>query len=660
MQAVTILARAIHFASILSLTGIFVFLAVVAEPALARSVPADAPEFRRTLRRLAWASLAVALLSGALWLILEARSMSGRSFADVFSQHIIGVVLTRTQFGRVWELRLILVLLLPTLIVAGDHLGRRRGADMLGWATLLLGGAVAAALAWAGHAGATQGVDGEIHVVSDALHLLAAGAWLGALVPLALLFARAIGDWAWLGVAREATRRFSLLGIASVGTLLVTGTVNSWFLVGGVPGLLGTLYGRLLLVKLALFAAMVGIAAVNRRRLTPQLHEGVAPTTALKHLRRNALIETALGLAVLAVVGALGTEPPGAHLPPDWPLPFRLDLDAFPPSPALNREAIVYGIGIAAGLAALVLAALRRRHRWLVAGVGLALVVGFGRVPFAWMLEDAYPTTFYRSPVAYDAPAIVAGALHYADQCGQCHGADGHGDGPGARDLPVRPADLTAPHLFAHREGDLFWWISAGRNNGAMPGFSAVLSERERWELVDFIRARAAGVQANILLPLVTPGPAPTAPDFAFEQAGRQETLRAVSEKAPVLLVLYSLPGSLARLTALDAARDRLEQGGLRIVAVPVDAEAPTRSRAAPALPDFAVSTGAETAAAYSLFEGAGGGPCEFLIDRAGLLRTRWRADSTIGLAPPEELLAQLERLARLPLARRASHIHSH
>ena len=660
MQAVTILARAIHFASILSLAGVFVFLAIVAEPALARSAPSDAPAFRGALRQLAWASLAAAVLSGALWLMLEACSMSDRSLADVFSQDVIGVVLTRTRFGRVWELRSALGLVLAALIVVGDRLGRRRGADMLGWATLLLSAAVVVALAWAGHAGATQGGEGKIHVVSDALHLLAAGAWLGALVPLALLFARAIGDWAWLGVARDAARRFSVLGIASVGTLLVTGTVNSWFLVGGVPGLLGTPYGRLLLLKLALFAAMVAVAAVNRQRLTPQLHEGVAPTVALRRLRRNALIETALGLAIVMVVGTLGTEPPGAHLSPHWPLPFRLDLDAFPPSPALNREAVLYGVGIALGVAALLLAALRRRHRWLIAGIGLAIVVGFGRVPLAWMLEDAYPTTFYRSLAPYDAPSIVAGSLHYADQCSQCHGVAGHGDGPAARDLPVRPADLTAPHFFAHREGDLFWWISVGRNNGTMPGFSDVLGERERWEIVEFIRARAAGAQPNILLPLVTPGAAPAAPDFAFEQAGRQDTLRAASEREPVLLVLYRLPGSLPRLNALDAARDRLERAGLRLLAVPVDPEAATKSGAVTPLPNFAVSTGPETAAAYTLFEGAGGGPCEFLVDRAGLLRARWKADTTIGLAPPEELQAQLDRLARLPLARRASHIHSH
>ncbi|HWG80211.1 MAG TPA: hypothetical protein VN681_10580, partial [Stellaceae bacterium] len=160
MEPVTVVARAVHFAATLSLLGVFVFLAVVAEPVLARARLADQTAFRRSLRRVAWASLVVALLSGALWLVLEARSMSGRSLADVFSQDVIGVVLTRTRFGRVFEIRLALLLLLAAILAIGDRFHGQPVGALLRWGAVLLGGGFAAALAWAGHAAAAQGVEG--------------------------------------------------------------------------------------------------------------------------------------------------------------------------------------------------------------------------------------------------------------------------------------------------------------------------------------------------------------------------------------------------------------------------------------------------------------------------------------------------------------------
>ena len=57
----------------------------------------------------------------------------------------------------------------------------------------------------------------------------------------------------------------------SVGALIATGIVNGWILAGSAPALVGTDYGRLLLAKVALFLAMVAVAAINRLRLTPRL-----------------------------------------------------------------------------------------------------------------------------------------------------------------------------------------------------------------------------------------------------------------------------------------------------------------------------------------------------------------------------------------------------
>jgi putative copper resistance protein D len=153
-------------------------------------------------------------------------------------------------------------------------------------------------------------------------HLLAAGAWLGGLPALAMLLARAhrTDDAAWQRLTVDATRRFSWLGVVSVAALLASGIINSWNLLGGPRDLLTTDYGRLVLLKIGLFVAMLGIAAANRFHFTPRL----PAAGALRALQRNSLAETGLGLCALLLVGVLGTLSPSGHahstnaqVPPD-------------------------------------------------------------------------------------------------------------------------------------------------------------------------------------------------------------------------------------------------------------------------------------------------------------------------------------------------------
>ncbi len=151
-----------------------------------------------------------------------------------------------------------------------------------------------------------QAAAGELHLASDLVHLVAAGAWLGGLPALALLLASAA---AAAGAGRARRRRFSLLGIVAVGALLASGLINSWNLLSGPRDLIATGYGRLLFLKIGLFAAMLGIAAVNRFYLTPR----VTATHARRSLMRNSMAETALGLGIVFLVGALGTMQPTAH-----------------------------------------------------------------------------------------------------------------------------------------------------------------------------------------------------------------------------------------------------------------------------------------------------------------------------------------------------------
>ena len=325
MSEFIVLTRAIHFGAVLWLFGEFVLYAVVAGPAL-RSVSAHAStgsrELERRLIRVAGGCVAMSVASSIAWLLLEAANMSGTPLAVAISGHTLDVVVRETLFGRIWVVRLALSLLLSAALWFAWRRQSGRKDAILRIGGTLLAGAYAATLAWTGHAVADTGADRFIHLGSDAVHLIAAGAWVGALPGLTSLLKRA-GDLTrpeGFTLAVSATGRFSTLGMFSVSALVVTGLVNTWYLVGSVATLLGTDYGRLLLGKLLLVAMMIALAAINRLVLAPRLATS-APTTigspsrrALAQLRRNTLLEMAGGIAVVGIVAALGVAMPAVHM----------------------------------------------------------------------------------------------------------------------------------------------------------------------------------------------------------------------------------------------------------------------------------------------------------------------------------------------------------
>jgi copper resistance protein D len=304
--------RFLHFAATVSLSGVVIFHTFVGAPALSAGDAAMARLIAGRLARLAWGSLVLAVITAGASLLVQASSMGERSLTDLWSDDLVATVLLDTDFGHVWLARLALVVLLaaalhPPWFGAPPPAWRRRAA-------LALAAAYVAALAFAGHAATGDGIEGVIHQAADVLHLIAAAAWLGALVPLAIVLgaAKDTGDRSTLAVVRTATLRFSTLGVVSVGTVLATGIVNTFELTGSWAALLGTAYGRLLLLKIALFLAMLAIAAINRVRLTPRLVAGGAVAgPAVRQLRTNALTEAVIGALILLIVAMLGTLPPG-------------------------------------------------------------------------------------------------------------------------------------------------------------------------------------------------------------------------------------------------------------------------------------------------------------------------------------------------------------
>lgn len=118
----------------------------------------------------------------------------------------------------------------------------------------------------------------------------------------------------WLAVLRDALPRFSRVGCAAVALVALTGITNTAILVGSIDGLTGTPYGRLLLVKIALFLLMVAVAVVNRFILTPWIGQEAMPITGTAALALTVGVEQMLGLGILVVVSILGTWPPAMHM----------------------------------------------------------------------------------------------------------------------------------------------------------------------------------------------------------------------------------------------------------------------------------------------------------------------------------------------------------
>ena len=613
---------------------------------------------------LVWARalLLAAIVFGLASLAWQAAVLEGRVGAALDPAALLRVLL-ETQAGHVWLARhgLLIVLaawvaLVPERDDETDWLAARGQAALLGVAALVLVGA-------AGHAAAVE--PGTLAALAvDGLHLLAAGIWIGALLPLAALLRRTMTE---AGAdarpyAVVAARRLSRTSLVAVLVLAATGAANAWTFVGSVGGLLGTPYGRLLLIKLSVLAPILALAVANRRRLLPAL-SGEAVTVgrpALRTLAGFVKIEAALALALLAVVAAMGLTAPARHEQPIWPLPFRLTLAAIDAAGA--RLPVLIGSQVAiVGLVGLAVSALVRAGRQLIAVAGLALLVAGLALALPPLAVDAYPTTYRRPDLPYHATSIARGADLYRRDCAACHGPAGAGDGRDARGLPRPPADLRSPHTGQHTAGDLYWWITTGIARAGMPAFGQRLGDEERWSLVNFVRALGSAEAAKALGTSVEPDrPWLVAPDFSFTVGPMPARSLRDYRGRNVVLVLYTLPASRPRIERLAAAYEFLNGLGTELIAVPQDAAPDAiRSLAGDVRMFFPIATGGaeDIMAAYSLFTRAA--HAEFVIDRQGYVRARW---ATAG-APERDinlLLGDLHQLnqEKIAIAPADEHVH--
>jgi putative copper resistance protein D len=627
--------------------------------------PADKPTARRWQRRLArstrWLA-ALVLLSGVAALGWQVTVVTGRPDGAADGAAWLRL-LGATHFGTVWLLRHAILLLLAALVLSRES--DESPPDWLAWrieAALLAVTGVGVA-AWAGHAVAVDPTS-ALPALVNAVHLVATGAWLGALPALALLLIAASREDGADGrpFAVLAARRFSTWALAVMTVIVVTGVWNAWNEVGSVPGLVGTAYGRLVLLKVALLLPVLALAAWNRSGLLPRLGgDGAAVgRPAMRSLAAFVAVEAVVGAALVVVAAALALTPPGRHTTPDWPFSFRLAPDVTWNFPGVKTQVFIGAQILLVGVLALIAGCFIRRWRPLtLAGAAVLLVAG-AQQALPPLAIDAYPTTYRRPSVSYNAASVAHGASLYRVHCANCHGSAGRGDGPASAGLLRRPADLTAPHTNDHTAGDIFWWLTHGVGT-VMPAFGAQLPEDDRWDLINFLRALSVGEAARSLTYIDRPeSPRLTAPDFTFVTGPAQTTLKGYRGRQPVLLVLFTLPSSRARLSQLSLAYNDLRSFNAAVIAVPMDGGEKILSRigASPRILFPVATEGAEDiVSTYLLFRRTRGpegalpsepvpSHMEFLIDRSGYLRARWLPGGPRpGWSDIKVLLAEIQAL---------------
>ncbi len=636
-------AQWVHLTLCLLLTGGFFLLLLAGRPATG---------FMRRWEQhvLCWARwlVIVALVSGVAVLSAQTGLFEGRPEAALEPRAIWHAMLD-TRPGFLWIVRHgLLIVLAAFLFLGGDVSARQNWIAARGEAFLLTAPALVL-IGSSGHLAATS--ESLWPQAIDMVHLLGAGIWAGGLPPLALLLYGASQNAAADPYAARTMRRFSCVALITVLILAGSGIASAWLLVGGVAGLVGTIYGYLLLAKFAVLVLALLLAAAGRAMVLTLSSPTAAKSFATA--RRMALfiaIEAGLMLVVLGLATAMTVTTPALRDDPVWPWPVRISHDALPEVPVLQRLTqlpIAYMLAVS-GLTIFAVVFLVRRRPIPLLGTLFALVVSGAAIGLQPLIVQAYPTSFVRSPLSYTAGSIAEGMAVYQAHCASCHGTPTP-DRAGGWGSAV---DLLASETMRRSAGDIFWLITHGRPNLGMSEFGSRLQEAQRWHVINFLRALGtSGFCAS--------GPsrigAVVKPDYAWLSAPDLTisigpltpiSLRDLRGKRIVLLVLYSLPGSRTRMTELARQYGTLSVLGVEVVAARSQSSPEAIAelgQSPPVLFPVVTNGNEEIAAAYRMFA-PGAAHAEFLIDRQGYIRAIWRSDQT-GMPQADVVQAQVERL---------------
>jgi putative copper resistance protein D len=244
-------------------------------------------------RRLGTALAILVLAASCLWLLRYAQQVSEPDDLE----ETVWAILTQTSFSWLWVVRLAASVLLVVVALLPCDRGRITGTAAC--AAILLG-----VEGWDGHVVGTA----RLGPLNQAAHLLAAGFWVGSLLPLTILVARRQAVEPGREEIASVLRRYSAVAMAAVLVVATTGIINIWLILGAPPRLASD-YGRALTLKIALFGLMLVLAALNRLAFMPRFGSE-SGHRAVVLLRSSILLEQVLAAAILLDVAWFGLMNP--------------------------------------------------------------------------------------------------------------------------------------------------------------------------------------------------------------------------------------------------------------------------------------------------------------------------------------------------------------
>ncbi|WP_292996257.1 CopD family protein [Nitrosomonas sp.] len=637
IEIIAAFARWSQLTANLILFGSCVFFAIIGS----QKTVFDAPWVIRLERVFPW--IAGVVLLGLIGILATTTSEATANLANFWNPEAWLRIVQQTQIGHIWVARALLACVLLGVILLFRRIHRERWHYFL-WAVVASLPLIAGTLM--SHSSADE-MSFEA-VVPYALHILFAGVWFGALP--AFLFIL-YSNHSEPGKPSNQTianylKKFSAIALPVMVLLVVTGLIVTDRLVETFyHTLVSSPYGWLLNAKLSILAIILVIAFQARNKWLPMLSGGDAQQNSegVIHLKKWVGIEFILALLLVLIATILANTLPAKHMVIDnWPYPFRFSINATWDEP--NVQEMVWS-GVVLFFVALGTVWLGAKNNWnkmkriLVPGL---LGISSMAIALPPLAIEAYPETYLKPTVPFDAISISNGFRLFSEHCANCHGPQGKGTGtivdPEVRD----PTDLlTEEHTAKYTVGNIFHQLSHGIPGTKMPGFAASLSEEDRWDLINFLHALSRGFDARLLGSMIVPeSPVIASPVFSYSTSdGSDGNLKDFRLQKNVVLVLFSWPQSKERFFQLAASYDRIKALNTEILAVPIHALNEQELQQIVSIAPFPVVTEgwSEIKDSYWLYrrvrtvpdlsrKGMFPGHMEFVTDRFGYLRARWVA----------------------------------